>query len=273
MCATEIPAEHGHVADLERPRWCAPAAPATCCSPTPRRAGAGTGRCPTGTGTTRRAPMTVAEWDEFEIPVGLAFFLRSSPGRRGGRQRLLPEPGGSHRVPLDLEAWERLAAEHPLLAAAASRRGGRPDHPHGCRGRVFPGAYRRLLRAGRADAAALARLRRRDRGPGKHRRVPGQRPVPGPGLQPGAPRWLSWPSTARAPCRPVRRDPGDVLHAADQRDQRARRSRRSRCAARSGSSRPGGGTPRPRRSGSTTCSARPSAGPRRCGRCSSPPSP
>jgi hypothetical protein len=60
--------------------------------------------------------MSVAEWDELQIPVGLAFFLyRSQPGELSC---FYPSPAGATECALDLPAWQRLAAAHPLLAEA-----------------------------------------------------------------------------------------------------------------------------------------------------------
>jgi hypothetical protein len=62
-------------------------------------------------------PMTVAEWDLLEIPVGLAFFLHSSAA--GEVTGFYPSPAGATQCRLDLAAWDQLAAGHPLLAAIA----------------------------------------------------------------------------------------------------------------------------------------------------------
>jgi hypothetical protein len=62
-------------------------------------------------------PMTAAEWEALEIPVGLAFFLRSSAA--GQVTGFYPSPAGATECRLDLAAWDRLAADHPLLAAMA----------------------------------------------------------------------------------------------------------------------------------------------------------
>ena len=64
-------------------------------------------------------PLSAAEWDELEIPVGLAFFLRSSAA--GEVTGFYPSPAGATECRLDLAAWDRLAAAHPLLAARPSR--------------------------------------------------------------------------------------------------------------------------------------------------------
>jgi hypothetical protein len=60
-------------------------------------------------------PMSAMEWDELQIPVGLAFFLNSSERGLGG---FYPSPAGATECTLDLAAWERLAAAYPLLGAA-----------------------------------------------------------------------------------------------------------------------------------------------------------
>ncbi|HUA28600.1 MAG TPA: DUF5947 family protein [Streptosporangiaceae bacterium] len=62
-------------------------------------------------------PLTVAEWNALEIPVGLAFFLRSSAS--GDTTAFYPSPAGATECRLDLDAWGRIVAEHPLVAAAA----------------------------------------------------------------------------------------------------------------------------------------------------------
>ena len=46
----------------------------------------------------------------------IAFFLRSSAG--GETTGFYPSPAGATECRLDLDAWGRIAAEHPLLAAA-----------------------------------------------------------------------------------------------------------------------------------------------------------
>jgi hypothetical protein len=59
--------------------------------------------------------MSAMEWDELQIPVGLAFFLASSERGLGG---FYPSPAGATECTLDLAAWERLATAYPLLGVA-----------------------------------------------------------------------------------------------------------------------------------------------------------
>ena len=85
--------------------------------------------------------------------------------------RFLPEPGRRHRMH---PGPGRVGAPGGRVSAAGrggTRCGGRaavPGQPR-VRGGVLHRAHRRVLRAGRPDADAVERLRRRQRGPGEHR--------------------------------------------------------------------------------------------------------
>ncbi len=118
MCAAEIPAEHGHIADLESSSLlCGCRA----CYLLFTDSGAGRGRyraIPDRYLTDPAHPMTAAEWDTLEIPVGLAFFMHDS--RDGGVTGFYPSPAGATECRLDLQAWDQLGADHPLLGAAAA---------------------------------------------------------------------------------------------------------------------------------------------------------
>jgi hypothetical protein len=61
--------------------------------------------------------MSPADWDQLEIPVGLAFFLRTS--RDGALTGFYPSPAGVTECRLDLQLWGRLVADYPLLGAPA----------------------------------------------------------------------------------------------------------------------------------------------------------
>ena len=136
FCATAIAASHGHVADLDQSSlMCAcracyllfthPGASslsrgASQEAPAGRPAAGAHGRyhaVPDRYLRDSSRVMSVAEWDELQIPVGLAFFLyRSQPGELGC---FYPSPAGATECALDLPAWQRLAEAHPLLADAA----------------------------------------------------------------------------------------------------------------------------------------------------------
>jgi Family of unknown function (DUF5947) len=128
FCAAGLAAEHDHVADLDTSslmcacracyllfthsgaaeRWQAGQA---------RQHGRGRYRSiPDRYRSDPSRPLSVADWDTLEIPVGLAFFLRSS--KDGGVTGFYPSPAGATECRLDLQAWDRIAAAHPLLGAA-----------------------------------------------------------------------------------------------------------------------------------------------------------
>jgi Family of unknown function (DUF5947) len=115
MCAEVVPADHAHVADLENSSLlCACRA----CYLLFTQAQAGRGRyraVPDRYLADAGHPLAPGEWDELEIPVGLAFFLRSS--QRDEVAAFYPSPAGATECRLDLAAWARVAAAHPLLTA------------------------------------------------------------------------------------------------------------------------------------------------------------
>jgi hypothetical protein len=129
FCATAIAAGHGHVADLDTSTlMCACRA----CYLLFTHSGASERR---QAGQQRRVgrarysaipdryrndparPLSVADWDALEIPVGLAFFLRSSGD--DAVTAFYPSPAGATECRLDLQAWDRVAAAHPMMGAAA----------------------------------------------------------------------------------------------------------------------------------------------------------
>jgi hypothetical protein len=116
LCAVPVGPVHGHVADLERSiLTCACRA----CYLLFTDPGAGRGRyraVPDRYLHDPARPLTATEWAELDVPVGLAFFLRSS--RRGQVGGFYPSPAGVTECMLDLEAWARLGQAHPLLLAA-----------------------------------------------------------------------------------------------------------------------------------------------------------
>ncbi len=117
LCATEIPADHRHLADLDHSSLVC-ACRACYLLFTHDQAVRGRYRAvPDRYLADPARPLSGAEWDALEIPVGLAFFLRSS--RQSAVTGFYPSPAGATECRLDLAAWERMSADHPLLGAAA----------------------------------------------------------------------------------------------------------------------------------------------------------
>jgi hypothetical protein len=115
MCAAEVVPAHGHVADLEQSSLLCVCRP---CYLLFTHSQAGGGRYKAVPDRYLRdpsRPMSAAEWDELEIPVGLAFFMYSS--QAGQVTGFYPSPAGATECRLDLSAWQRLAQAHPLLGA------------------------------------------------------------------------------------------------------------------------------------------------------------
>jgi hypothetical protein len=121
LCSEALQAEHKHLVDSQsRSIACACQA---CALLFTRPAG---WSVPTGKGGRYRTvpdrvlhdpgtPLTDAEWAELSIPVSIAFFFRNSA--LGRVVASYPSPAGVTECELDLEAWDRLADTHPLLAA------------------------------------------------------------------------------------------------------------------------------------------------------------
>lgn len=109
LCPLSLPEDHKHLLDLEERRIVCVCA--TCWS---TRSGDARYR-PTGSRTLWLRDLQLSDdlWAEFQIPIGLAFFLRSSDS--GAVVGLYPSPAGATECELDLAAWDRLVAANPVL--------------------------------------------------------------------------------------------------------------------------------------------------------------
>jgi Family of unknown function (DUF5947) len=109
LCPISLAADHKHLLDLEERRI-------ICVCPTCWAMRSGDARYrPTGSRTVWLADLDLPDelWAAFDIPIGLAFFLRSSAS--GEVVALYPSPAGATECELDLEAWERLKRANPVL--------------------------------------------------------------------------------------------------------------------------------------------------------------
>jgi hypothetical protein len=109
LCGAELSAEHRHLLHLsERRILCA------CESCVALRSGDPELR-PTGTRVALLDDFELSgeRWAALSIPIGLAFFLRSST--TGGIVAFYPSPAGATESELDLRSWEELVADNPEL--------------------------------------------------------------------------------------------------------------------------------------------------------------
>ena len=109
LCPLSLAEDHKHLLDLEERRI-------ICVCPTCWSVRSGEARYrPTGSRTLWLEPFELTDemWASFQIPIGLAFFLRSST--TGGIVALYPSPAGATESELDLYAWDRLVTANPVL--------------------------------------------------------------------------------------------------------------------------------------------------------------
>jgi hypothetical protein len=114
LCGTKVGGEHAHMVDLQhRSLACACRA----CALLFTRPGGRYSTVPDRVRHDPQAPLTESEWAELQIPVSIAFFFVNSA--LGRVIASYPSPAGVTECELDLAAWDRLAAAHPLLRAPA----------------------------------------------------------------------------------------------------------------------------------------------------------
>jgi hypothetical protein len=113
LCAAPIAPEHAHLADLDqRGLLCVCRA----CFLLFQHPGAGGGKLRAVPERYARADgvlLTSAQWEDFQIPVGMAFFFRNSL-----QDRVLafyPSPAGATESTLLASTWEAFVARHPAL--------------------------------------------------------------------------------------------------------------------------------------------------------------
>ena len=113
MCHEVLNDRHGHLVDTDK-RSLACACRACYLLFTHEGAAAGRYRAvPERICHDPERPLTDADWNELQIPVAMAFFFFNS-----ALDRVVagyPSPAGPTECELDLTAWDRLAATHPLL--------------------------------------------------------------------------------------------------------------------------------------------------------------
>jgi len=115
LCGVLVASEHKHMVD---PQQRSIACACTACALLFTRPGGRYRTVPDRVRLDPAAPLTAAEWAELAIPVSVAFFFVNSA--LGRVIASYPSPAGVTECELDLSAWDRLAAVHPLLRALES---------------------------------------------------------------------------------------------------------------------------------------------------------
>lgn len=110
VCHASLPDDHRHLLHLEERRIvCA------CEACWALHSGDAEYR-PTGMRTVWLEPFDLDDelWARFQIPIGLAFFMRSTVG--GSIVAFYPSPAGATESELELEPWQELVQRNPILA-------------------------------------------------------------------------------------------------------------------------------------------------------------
>jgi hypothetical protein len=115
MCGAAIVAEHPHVVSLERRNLMCTCRPCYLLF-TPDGAARGKYRAvPDRYRSDDAGPLSPAEWDALQVPVGMAFFFHNSLLDKVVAQ--YPSPAGATESLLNLEAWDAVVRVNRLAAA------------------------------------------------------------------------------------------------------------------------------------------------------------
>jgi hypothetical protein len=127
LCATPVPPQHPHLVQVVERRMLCACGPCGFLFDNPGAGGGGYRRVPDRYLSDPGFRLTDAQWDELQIPVGMAFFLHNSA--QGKIIACYPSPAGATESELGLEAWTagvgggRLAAQlQPDVEALLVRR-------------------------------------------------------------------------------------------------------------------------------------------------------
>ena len=112
LCSAEIPADHQHLVEPKtRQMTCACQACAILFSGQSETLKYR--RVPRRTRALSTFRLSDAQWDSLLIPIGMAFFFHSTPA--GKTIALYPSPAGATESLLDLEAWDEIVRDNPVL--------------------------------------------------------------------------------------------------------------------------------------------------------------
>jgi hypothetical protein len=111
LCSAELPPEHQHLVEPQtRQMLCA-------CQPCSilfsGQADTKYRRVPRRVRYLSAFQLTDAQWDSLLVPIGMAFFFHSTPASR--TLALYPSPAGATESLLDLESWDEIVRDNPVL--------------------------------------------------------------------------------------------------------------------------------------------------------------
>jgi hypothetical protein len=112
LCGLEIGPRHDHLIDpAQRRLACACGACAVLFS---AQEGTRYKRVPREVLALDQLTISDAQWEALRLPIDLAFFYHSTP--QGRVVACYPSPAGATESLLELETWEEIQREHPVLA-------------------------------------------------------------------------------------------------------------------------------------------------------------
>jgi hypothetical protein len=113
LCSAELPAEHEHLVEPQaRQMICACQACSILFSGQSETLKYR--RVPRRTRYLSTFRLTDAQWESLMLPIGMAFFFHSTPA--GKVVALYPSPAGATESLLDLEAWDEIVQDNPVLS-------------------------------------------------------------------------------------------------------------------------------------------------------------
>lgn len=115
MCSSELAGEHEHLVDIaSRQLVCACQACAILFS---GKANPKYRRVPRDVRYLEDFQLTESRWESLLLPIGLAFFFHSTPAEKV--VALYPSPAGATESLLDLQSWDEIVSDNPVLESMA----------------------------------------------------------------------------------------------------------------------------------------------------------
>jgi Family of unknown function (DUF5947) len=112
LCGAALSEVHSHVVDIEKRRVMCACRP---CYLLFEHRGAAGGKFQSVPERYLQIPCREMQWDEWEIPVGVVFFLRNS--QRDHVTAFYPSPAGATESGLSPESWDEMLRTTPELAS------------------------------------------------------------------------------------------------------------------------------------------------------------